>query len=670
MRLDGGCGRGMVYMCVDGLTRALCPALAGKGMMMGGGGGGGGAVVAGPSGLRARGRLRIRIPGPQPQARGAATVTTASTAGTDRRPHEAAHIPLPVPIPIGMSVSYAEGVQKSSTAPKPRRPPIQNRQYPTVFNAAVRIVNDNKSHSDVPGAPPGLPYVDIYALLIEACALFPGCLMQNLAWTLFNEMKERGMRPTSAIYHHLLRLLSTSPDYLKRNQVLAEMKQRWFQVSEEGWEWVVRGLLRDYQFERALEIVEQRVAEGAGIGRETWEEVVIALAKVGEVEANWAEEQRDATLWTWRYILTLNLFPPTTVPFEEHHFAALIEMYLVINDIPKVLSVLQLMRRASTPPSRSTVKAIVEGMGRWGDKELDAAVECVGREVKDKGRVVDVAMVDALIGAYAGRGKLREAWRVYKLCWQWDVSPGLGMFNFLLGGCAMPSPKEENAAADATPVPLMDSGSRQGNIDGAAGKEGKEGEAKLSQRRSQESLKKEFAMYLVHEMTALGIHPDVETYEHLIYTCLNHAARHVPAFNDPPTPLPPQTIGATRPTLSRSRNKPIWKPQPIPPPTALCDPESESLNNAFEYLEEMVHFAKFRPRQWVLRRLLEVCLGRDDERVGWVLGEMENTWGYWGRKGREWRRRGKWWWGFGGGLKWGDGAWRRGEGMGVGGGSG
>ena len=55
--------------------------------------------------------------------------------------------------------------------------------------------------------------------------------------------------------------------------------------------------------------------------------------------------------------------------------------------------------------------------------------------------------------------------------------------------------------------------------------------------------------------------------------------------------------------------------------------EAQSLTDAFEYLNEMVHHAGYRPRQWLLRRLLLCCMRRDDERTGWVLGEMER-WGY------------------------------------------
>ena len=58
-------------------------------------------------------------------------------------------------------------------------------------------------------------------------------------------------------------------------------------MSDEGWDWVIRGLLQDGQFESALDVVEKRVREGKGLKGDTWEEVVICLARAGEVEEAW-----------------------------------------------------------------------------------------------------------------------------------------------------------------------------------------------------------------------------------------------------------------------------------------------------------------------------------------------------------------------------------------------
>lgn len=545
---------------------------------------------------------------------------------------------------------------------------ILHRRYPAVFQTASRIVN---AYPHLLDSPP------TYSLLLEACSLFPGSLMQEIAWSLYNEMQSRGLRPTSAVYHHLLRLLASSPDYLKRAQILQEMKARWFTVSDKGWEWVIKGLLRDGQYEAALEIVEKRVSSGKGLGRDTWEEVVVGLARAGEVEEAWrwmvlGREQirarwevredvrgggemgnrawyelcvaaakalhRDATLWCWRYILTQNLFPPDDgllhllldvatrysipilasqvlrflsrreVPFMESHFQALIQMYLTPSptntpSLSKALSVLQLMRSAGESPSSSTVKAIAECLRRWGEKALDTAVKEIkewleGGLVGEPGegergaskRKVDSAVFDAIIAAYTHFGVrgLKKAWGVYKLTSELGAKPTQRTFNYLLSGAAMPSPR--------------------GLQDGS----------------NPEALKKKFAMYLILEMADKKnphIYPSIATYESLIVLCLNHAVWLVPEeFYDPAIPLP---YPATR--APRHTRRPPW---PLLEEAQEDGPERESLDDAFEYLFEMLFAGGYRPRQWLLRRMLECCMKRDDERTGWVLGEMER-WGYW-----------------------------------------
>jgi hypothetical protein len=50
------------------------------------------------------------------------------------------------------------------------------------------------------------PDLELYATLIEACANFPGCLLQGLALSLLEEMKGRGIFPSSGVYHSLLKV--------------------------------------------------------------------------------------------------------------------------------------------------------------------------------------------------------------------------------------------------------------------------------------------------------------------------------------------------------------------------------------------------------------------------------------------------------------------------------
>lgn len=68
--------------------------------------------------------------------------------------------------------------------------------FPGVFLAAEELI---RKHDYVPDAK-------LYTVLIEACANFPGCLLQGLAFRLLGEMKEKNLVIGSVVYHSLLRV--------------------------------------------------------------------------------------------------------------------------------------------------------------------------------------------------------------------------------------------------------------------------------------------------------------------------------------------------------------------------------------------------------------------------------------------------------------------------------
>lgn len=67
---------------------------------------------------------------------------------------------------------------------------------PDVFLAAEELVREQDY----------VPDGKLFTALIEACANFPGCLLQTLAFRLLGEMKERNLVVGSDVYHSLLRV--------------------------------------------------------------------------------------------------------------------------------------------------------------------------------------------------------------------------------------------------------------------------------------------------------------------------------------------------------------------------------------------------------------------------------------------------------------------------------
>lgn len=73
---------------------------------------------------------------------------------------------------------------------------------------------------------------------------------------ILDEMRDLGVGTTSSLYHAALRALAVHPDYLLRNRIVAEMRERWLDLTPEGRCSVALGLLRDGQHELALDKLE------------------------------------------------------------------------------------------------------------------------------------------------------------------------------------------------------------------------------------------------------------------------------------------------------------------------------------------------------------------------------------------------------------------------------
>ncbi|RHZ51343.1 pentatricopeptide repeat protein [Aspergillus thermomutatus] len=70
---------------------------------------------------------------------------------------------------------------------------------------------------------------------------------------LLSEMEKNGIPADSGTLHAALQVLAVHPDYLLRQEILRTLRDRWLPLSPAGWHYVVAGLLRENQFELALD---------------------------------------------------------------------------------------------------------------------------------------------------------------------------------------------------------------------------------------------------------------------------------------------------------------------------------------------------------------------------------------------------------------------------------
>jgi hypothetical protein len=82
----------------------------------------------------------------------------------------------------------------------------------------------------------------------------------------------------------VLEVLAVHPDYILRTEILDYMKSRWFTLSERGQNFVVAGMLRERNFEQALETMEEMQGKNTRI--ESWllDKAMWMLLEFGEVE--------------------------------------------------------------------------------------------------------------------------------------------------------------------------------------------------------------------------------------------------------------------------------------------------------------------------------------------------------------------------------------------------
>ena len=130
------------------------------------------------------------------------------------------------------------------------------------------------------------PTLEAYSCLIQACA-HPklGCSMQDTALALLAELKQENFIPTSTIFHNLLKIFARSPDYLSMEAVMREMKgEYWITPDTEGSQHILQHHLATGQLERAMEMFDDRKANGEKIHYNTYMEIIKALGKVNEVD--------------------------------------------------------------------------------------------------------------------------------------------------------------------------------------------------------------------------------------------------------------------------------------------------------------------------------------------------------------------------------------------------
>ncbi|RDW92077.1 hypothetical protein BP5796_01471 [Coleophoma crateriformis] len=348
---------------------------------------------------------------------------------------------------------------------------------------------------------------------------------------LLAELRESGIGLDSGIYHGVLEVLAVHPDYLLRNEILREMKDRWLSLTVDGFHSVIFGLLRDRQLEMAMDHLETMQSQNMHVQPWLYDIFIYQLGKAGELDEalrlmRYRVESRQKVIgmYIWYYLLDLftsayhyegtkyvwlmkvstsQINPPDGMlvnvlntaarhpggdpilatsalrilsqrrsALQVHHYEALLAAYTASSDIKTAFRVLGIMANAGQQPSTASTRPLY--LHLKDDSKLCSKAWETLEELHAEGYNIQTSAANVVIEASMTLGQYNIAMDFYKKLHKICASgPDTTTFNILLQGIS-----------------------------------------RLTSNR------KEHAMFIASEMSALGVKPDIITYDRLILICM------------------------------------------------------------------------------------------------------------------------------------------------------
>ncbi|KAL7629496.1 hypothetical protein AAE478_001017 [Parahypoxylon ruwenzoriense] len=320
----------------------------------------------------------------------------------------------------------------------------------------------------------------------------------EVAGHLLEEMEKLRIPTTAQIYQALLDVTAVHPDYVLRNTVLFEMKKRWYSPTTDGLISIVIGLLRDNQYELALEKLEGLHKDLVSIPLWLYDLFLYTFGDLGfHQEALLILKHRlkitnvvnePVSLNTWQFLLDVfsrdsfydgikyiwdrsvshgHIIPPDGVvlnilnaasrnadatlaigaiqalsnrgrKLELHHYEALIDIHARQNDLRKALTTLCIMAKAGLRPDLSSTRSIFRVL-RESSSETDNALETLN-ELRQRYHVPSAAFNVVLEATEIHRG-FKVALDLYRSVRQVCVDgPDHETYHVLLSHCTTKKP--------------------------------------------------------------------------------------------------------------------------------------------------------------------------------------------------------------------------------------
>ncbi|KAK2063608.1 pentatricopeptide repeat domain-containing protein [Colletotrichum caudatum] len=306
---------------------------------------------------------------------------------------------------------------------------------------------------------------------------------------LFAEMKQLQLKPTTSICHAALAALAVHPDYLVRNEILAAMKQSWIEPGIEGESHSALGLLRDGQFEMALDKLEAMIDKHLPIPSWVYDIFIFMFAQHGFVDEAiklahskvHAGSKTNLTVWymlldacaqahhyegtryIWGRLLEsdrehlsdgtlLNIINTATRQYDyelvtsaaslitqrggklfAHHYEALIECYGGAGDVAGALRVLCIMFKAISVAPYASTRSIYCWIKNHPES-IDTALKALTELVRDY--KVPIAALNVLIEAAVDTHGYAKALEIYQNAHKYtEATPNHVTIRYVLQAC-------------------------------------------------------------------------------------------------------------------------------------------------------------------------------------------------------------------------------------------
>ncbi|RAK97193.1 pentatricopeptide repeat protein [Aspergillus ibericus CBS 121593] len=348
---------------------------------------------------------------------------------------------------------------------------------------------------------------------------------------LLKEMEENGIPTDSGTLHAALQVLAVHPDYLLRQEIVRTLRDRWLPLSPVGWHYVVAGLIREHQFELALDHIEQMERKGTMV--ESWLHslLIYYLCDFGEFDevvrlmrtrTNQGLEM-TSTLWLyvldvasaafhyettryiWRQKVELRYLSP-----EYPLCSSVLAVAARAGDTELAASVFSFLAEVDIPPQLVDYERMVEAHAVSGSPYSGFEVLCkmhmAGMALEDRStRVLLTHMIQK-------QTPPRDAWVMLKRLKASKLRVPLECAKVVLEMCEYealdnPSVVDDGIAFYKELYALCPDKADVSVYNVLIGM------CRLAHNT-------EAGMFLVKEMAALGVIPDQGTFEHLIIMCL------------------------------------------------------------------------------------------------------------------------------------------------------